>query len=288
MQRVFLDGGSMSETIRNLDPKAAEELMAGLRPDEYTLLDVRQPWEYEEFHLPGAMLIPLPELVEHLDEIEPKEPILVYCRAGGRSMAAAKLLAGNGYTDVYNLQGGAAAWLGSAAYGPMDLGLIDFSEIKSPGDAVARAFDMENNLQNYYLRWVDTEETESGVALFAELARFEEVHKDVLYRLYSKVEPEPRTREEFEAGALGTSRGLSEGGVEINAFLEEYAEILDGLEGILMLGMMIETQAYDYYIRCARASETRETREAFEHLAREELAHLKLLGLRLDGLGEDA
>ena len=48
------------------------------KPEEYQLLDVRQPKEYERGHLPGAMLIPVKELMGRLDEIDPKKPTFVY------------------------------------------------------------------------------------------------------------------------------------------------------------------------------------------------------------------
>ncbi len=47
-------------------------------PESYTLIDVRQPEEYESGHLPGAVLIPLPELESRLGEIDPEKPILAY------------------------------------------------------------------------------------------------------------------------------------------------------------------------------------------------------------------
>ncbi len=49
------------------------------RPDgSYTLLDVREPEEYEEGHIPGAVLIPLSELPDRLSEIDPGRPLLAY------------------------------------------------------------------------------------------------------------------------------------------------------------------------------------------------------------------
>ena len=44
----------------------------------YTLLDVRQPGEYERERIPGAKLIPLPELTDRLDELDPDKPVLTY------------------------------------------------------------------------------------------------------------------------------------------------------------------------------------------------------------------
>jgi rhodanese-related sulfurtransferase len=52
--------------------------MADKSPDEYTILDVRQPNEYEASHIPGSKLIPLPELSDRLDEIDMKKPTMIY------------------------------------------------------------------------------------------------------------------------------------------------------------------------------------------------------------------
>ncbi len=47
-------------------------------PDEYNLVDVRQPKEYEKEHLPGAKLIPVGELKDRLSEVDPNKPTIVY------------------------------------------------------------------------------------------------------------------------------------------------------------------------------------------------------------------
>lgn len=47
-------------------------------PGEYNLVDVRLPWEYKEGHLPGARLIPIAELPNRLDELDPSKPTIAY------------------------------------------------------------------------------------------------------------------------------------------------------------------------------------------------------------------
>lgn len=47
-------------------------------PEDYNLIDVRTPREYEQGHLPGSRLIPIGELANHLSEIDPKKPTIVY------------------------------------------------------------------------------------------------------------------------------------------------------------------------------------------------------------------
>ncbi len=59
----------MTGEVNNMTTDEVKEYLDAHGVDEYNLLDVRQDWEYEEFHLPGAMLIPLPELPDRLGEI---------------------------------------------------------------------------------------------------------------------------------------------------------------------------------------------------------------------------
>jgi len=48
------------------------------KPGDYNLLDVRQPAEYEQSHLPGAKLIPVGELLDRLPELDPEKPTITY------------------------------------------------------------------------------------------------------------------------------------------------------------------------------------------------------------------
>jgi len=82
--------------------------------DSGLLLDVRQPDEYvgELGHVPGAILIPLPELPARLSEIESyrEKRVIAICRSGSRSAKATVLLKDAGFQDVWNMTGGTLAW----------------------------------------------------------------------------------------------------------------------------------------------------------------------------------
>jgi rhodanese-related sulfurtransferase len=75
------------------------------------LLDVREPWEYQEGHVPGAQLIPLGELEQRVNEVPRDQPVLAICHSGQRSLAAAGYLQQLGYNSVTNVDGGTAAWI---------------------------------------------------------------------------------------------------------------------------------------------------------------------------------
>jgi rhodanese-related sulfurtransferase len=74
------------------------------------LLDVRQDWETQICRLPNAVHIPIEELEVRVDELDPRDPIVVYCHQGVRSAAVAEYLRSIGFRDVKNLSGGLDLW----------------------------------------------------------------------------------------------------------------------------------------------------------------------------------
>ena len=62
----------------SMDFKEAENYISQHPGDKITILDVRQPSEYQESHIPGAVLIPLPQLSDRLSDLDPEKPTLVY------------------------------------------------------------------------------------------------------------------------------------------------------------------------------------------------------------------
>jgi sulfur-carrier protein adenylyltransferase/sulfurtransferase len=74
------------------------------------LLDVRQDWETKLCRLPNAVHIPIEEIELRTDELDPADPIVVYCHQGMRSAAVAEYLRSLGFKDVRNLTGGLDLW----------------------------------------------------------------------------------------------------------------------------------------------------------------------------------
>jgi rhodanese-related sulfurtransferase len=72
--------------------------------------DVRQPEEYKEGHIKGAILMPLGDLASRCKEIPKEKTIVVYCRSGRKSAVAVALLRAYGYTKVFSLSGGYLEW----------------------------------------------------------------------------------------------------------------------------------------------------------------------------------
>ncbi|MEI2637905.1 MAG: rhodanese-like domain-containing protein [Microthrixaceae bacterium] len=85
------------------------EELDGVLAEGVVLIDVRMPDEYEEQRVPGAVLIPLPELPERFVEIPTGGVIHLICRSGARSMKACEFLSAKGY-ETLNVIGGTTAW----------------------------------------------------------------------------------------------------------------------------------------------------------------------------------
>ncbi len=96
--------------VTTVGPEAAMEMLASDAPP--VLVDVREPSEYAEQRLEGAVLIPLGQIGNRCRELDVDRPVLVYCRSGIRSNLAARKLAVKGFRQVINMAGGIVKWPG--------------------------------------------------------------------------------------------------------------------------------------------------------------------------------
>jgi adenylyltransferase/sulfurtransferase len=90
-----------------------EQLASKMKAGEPVyLLDVRQPEEHDYCHLPNSVLIPLPELIARVGELEPPPDtlIVVYCHHGVRSLSGAAIVQRAGHENVASLSGGIEEW----------------------------------------------------------------------------------------------------------------------------------------------------------------------------------
>ncbi|MEW9050067.1 MAG: rhodanese-like domain-containing protein [Neobacillus sp.] len=99
--------GAISEGYRNV---STEEAKQQIDDDEVVVLDVRTAEEFQQGHIPNAILLPLDELETRLDELDKEETYLVVCRSGNRSAQASEILTSNSFTNIYNMTGGMNNW----------------------------------------------------------------------------------------------------------------------------------------------------------------------------------
>lgn len=264
--------------VQSMNAEEARAFLSDKTLQEVTILDVRQPGEYEGGHIPGAKLVPMAVLTDSLAEIDRSKPVLVYCAIGGRSRIAAQTLAGQGYDQVINLSGGFKAWTGQTAYGPEEEGVDLFSELDSAEQILATAYSLEDGLRDFYLRMLERAYDEKLKSVFRLLADIEIKHKDRLFEEYTRLTGKD-DRGAFECAFVTP---LMEGGMTTQEYLERFKPDMDSPVDVVSMAMSIEAQALDLYMRAADWASNDENRAVLEQIAGEEKTHLARLGQLLD------
>ena len=261
--------------VISMNSEEVKRFMTEHEEGAYTLLDVRQPAEYEGEHIPGARLIPLPGLKDGRNQLDARKPVIVYCAVGGRSLAAAQLLSGFGFKEAYNLQGGIKAWQGIKASGPKELNLDLVRGDETPSEMIALAYGMEMGLGTVYRHMMERSGDPELRSLLDKLAGIENQHKKRLIDILCEIDSAVTDTESYEAQIRPA---VLEGGFGLDDFMKENESSFGSRQGILDLAMMLETQALDLYLRFAEKSSDRRTQSVLFSIADEEKAHLGLLG----------
>jgi rubrerythrin len=198
---------------------------------------------------------------------------------------AAQLLAGKGFTNIYNLSGGIKAWESPVAVGDQTEGLDLFSGDESVETTLMVAYGLEAGLRDFYLSMAANEFDQKDFAqpvrkLFGDLAKIEVKHQERLLDTYGAVTGRPADRDRFEAAM----DGHLEGGLSTEAFLARFTSDISSPVDVISMAMSIEAQALDLYQRAADNSTVPENKAAFQLIAGEEKVHLKRLGELMDGI----
>jgi rhodanese-related sulfurtransferase/rubrerythrin len=264
---------------QSMSAEKAKDAMAARNAGTYLLLDVRQSHEYEQSHIPGAKLLPLPELMDHLQELDPDKPTYVYCAVGGRSRVAAQLLSGQGFREVINMKGGIQAWEGKKAVGPVETETIPFDDRAEPESIIPLAYGLEEGLRSFYDSMSSLLKGEQVVELFQTLASVEVQHKQQLLDLYAEYSSSAPDQKTFEADI---EKNTMEGGYTTEEYIANNQAVIKTAQDVIELAMTIEAQALDLYSRLAVRSEVEPTRKIFYALVDAEKIHLKKLGELFD------
>ncbi len=101
-----------SKDIETVSPQEVYDAVYNKNNSSLQLVDVRTADEYGVSHLKDAQNICVTEddFQEKVKTLDKDEPVYVYCKSGGRSARAAKILADLGFTKIYDLKGGITAW----------------------------------------------------------------------------------------------------------------------------------------------------------------------------------
>ena len=194
---------------------------------------------------------------------------------GGRSRAAAQLLAGKGFNEVYNLKGGIKAWEGLTAFGPAEMGMVLLRGDETSQEIIVLAYGMEDGLAGFYKILSERMDDPEVVGLLNKLAKIEKNHKKRLFDLYITFEPTVTDMETFEDDIVAD---VMEGGFTTEEFLEKNTDSMKTLPDVLSMAMMLETQAMDLYMRYSQKARDDKSKAVLFDIAEEEKAHLKALG----------
>lgn len=267
--------------VTSIDASQAKKLVTEEGADNVTFLDVRQPNEYKTSHIPGSYLVPLTELDKRLGELDPKKPVVVYCAIGGRSRVAAQMMAGKGFTQLYNLSGGIKAWDSEVAIGSPELGLELFSGTESPEQTIIIGYGLEQGLREFYLDMQKNVTSQKAKDLFQMLADIELQHEKQLVKLYGEMTGNDIAEETFQTEKV---QPAMEGGLTTAQYLERFNPDLESELDILSLAISIEGQALDLYQRAAKKAEKESVSKVLRHIANEERGHIKKLTEYLDAM----
>ncbi len=92
-----------------IDPESVQRMSKG--GERFTLLDVREPWEFDAARIEGAKLMPMGDVPSRANqELDPEDHIVVYCHHGVRSMNVTAWLRQQGFEKAQSMAGGIDAW----------------------------------------------------------------------------------------------------------------------------------------------------------------------------------
>lgn len=144
--------GTVAASAQSLSADAFEQQMK--QTPTVQLLDVRTPGEFGGGHLPGAKNLDVRDaaFAQNLASLDKKKPVYVYCLSGGRSTGAAKLMREQGFTSVYELEGGYLKW--TTKMKPLE-GVKAQSSAKAVTPAQLQALANSNRLVlvDFYAPW---------------------------------------------------------------------------------------------------------------------------------------
>lgn len=268
-----------ADEITALTPAKVKAILDKDKKGEFLLLDVRQPEEYEDGHIPGAMLIPLGELEARQEELDRNKKIIAYCRSGHRSMAAAIALCGLGFKDVSSLEGGILNWRHEAIPGVPEARPELITKAADVKDVLMLATKLERGSRNFYLAAKKKATPRGARETFQMLASAEDGH---MQRLRERAvtmlgegasPPLEKLKQELKVEHM-------EGAVRISPALAKVDKGFSNEMEALEMALQKEYMSYDFYKRTSVLVNNQHATVLLHELALQERNHAHIL-LRL-------
>lgn len=264
--------------IQSISTAAAKAFIESTATDAYQLIDVRQPEEFMKQHLPGALPVPLNDLVADKAVLNPEKPTLVYCSRGERSLAASQWLINQGFSDVRHIEGGIDDWMGNKAFGHFDLNLSLLTDDAEFPDAISMAYAMEEGLRLFYMELARETSQPVFQKLYRKLARFEVEHKTFIANKYLDVEGKELIQKEVEERHGQIMEGGGYADITLIKTLADTSDMMD----VFGLAMAFEVQAFDFYFRLSQHTLRADVKSFFLEMADAEKEHLAFIATEMD------
>ena len=256
----------------------AEELSSFIENQnetDYLLIDVRQPAEYEQGHIPGAKLMPLPEVETGLFTLPSDRDLIFYCQSGGRSQWAASL-AGEAEVcekTVYHLMNGILAWENRILPGYPRIQI--FEKDQNLEQLLKTAMDLEKGAWRFYRYVMDRYPDDPIRPTLEQVSIAEKAHATLIYHFWKHFQKNPPPFDRLYQDLQGN---ILEGGQSF----EDACRLLEATEtqgssAVIDLALNIEYSAFDLYRTMAEHTENAEASSTFLSIAQAEKAHMRTL-----------
>jgi sulfur-carrier protein adenylyltransferase/sulfurtransferase len=184
-------------------------------------------------------------------------------------------LEGNGFEQVYNMQGGINAWDGLVAKGTPESGVAYFSPATRPEELIALAWHLEDGTWKFYSGLCSLRPDQEADDIYRKLAEAEENHKALLRELFRECSGN-KLIDGFPDSMISSGKeAIMEGGIPVGEALT-WAGGKQAVQ-VVEFALSLEAAALDLYIRMERRVGDDPSSKVFLVLAREEKQHLEML-----------
>ena len=265
---------SRRREVKTIYADEVREYMRKHRESDYQLIDVREPREYTDGHVPGAKLISLGELPDRIPELTHGVDLLFYCRSGKRSRMAASIVADSNINarSIYTMEGGILAWDGRPIEDFPQVKL--FSRIKDMTEILKLAMDLEKGAWIFYSS-ILKKYPESKMSPAAKaLVKLERTHAKTIFNILKKRSTDKPVTQDFDDYFDQLKGDIIEGGETVEQAIEKVRDFdPDDCLSFGELALDIEYKAYDMYKNLYYDTENEDEKKIFQDLSEQEKGH---------------
>lgn len=268
--------------IEEIWPEDFEAYIDSHDETEYLLVDVRQPQEYSDEHIPGAKLIPLGQIDARIGEMPSGRDIIFYCGSGARSRVAALMVADQLETEssLYSLAGGIMAWESRLL---RDMPHIaHFDGMGTIRDLLCKAMELEKGAFLFYSALLERFGDYNFAKDLGPLAKAETAHARMLHGFIVSSDKDFETN--FDSVFESLKGDIIEGGLKFGELMRRFESLAerDLCLQVMETALDIEFAAYDLYRVMAEQAADKDAREAFLSLSQAEKGHMKVITKAID------